>query len=284
MPYRTLFTLCTAALLLNTQAQMVQKCCGSSNSTFLLGNLSTASHSQCIYTPADLTNAQPGAITTLFYRYGTTGVADGNTLTDFMIRLVQTTETAFPNGNTFFTGLDTVLMAASYDIHPGISGDWFAIPLDDTFDYDETLTLVVDISFSGSLTTNFGTMSTSMAGRKLYWNDVTSPTGQSLVSSWQDIGFDLELSTGIHGAEAMGMVLYPNPAQSHMKVLLRGGQGGSDRLSMRDAAGRVVLEAPWPVGAERGTIDVGELAPGCYLVQVTAKGIPVMSARAVIAR
>ncbi len=42
-------------LLPPAQAQMVQKCCGTSNSTFLLGNLTTASHSQSIYTPADLT-------------------------------------------------------------------------------------------------------------------------------------------------------------------------------------------------------------------------------------
>lgn len=247
-------------LAVSMQAQTVQKCCGTSNSTFLLGNLSTASHSQCLYTPGDLTGAIDGGITRIYYRYGNTGQTDGNTLTNFMVRMTQTSATGFAGGNTFFTGLDTVLTSPSYTIAPGTTGDWFVLELDSTFMYDASLTLVVDLSFTGSLITNFGTLSTNLAGRKLYWNDLTSPTGQSVVTTWQDIGFDLAPSNAVEGpvVAATGAV-YPNPVRDQLRVS-NALQNEPFRLIAAD--GRVHADGAWPADG----LDLSRAAPGIYLL------------------
>lgn len=265
-------------------AQTVQKCCGTANSTFLLGNLGTASHSQCIYTPGDLTNESDGDITTLYYRYGTTGIDNGNTLTNFMVRLTQTSQTSFPGGNTFFTGLQTVLTSASFTIPPGASGEWFAIPLDDTFNYDASLTLIVDLSFTGSVTTNFGTMSTSMAGRKLYWSDVVSPTGESVVSSWQDIGFDLAVGTDIAEFSTPAFSIHPNPASDEVKLLRNPALQGSVTLNVIDAAGRIVLVRTLSAGGASEVVRTDGLPNGLYELQVIAADGRRVTQRLAIAR
>jgi hypothetical protein len=244
-----------------SNGQTVQKCCGTSNSTFLLGNLSTANHSQCIYTPGDLTGEVDGSITRIYYRYGTTGQALGNTLTNFMVRMVQTAATAFVGGNTFFTGLDTVLTSASYTIAPGATGDWFTIELDSTFIYDASLTLVVDISFTGSATTNFGTYSTNMAGRKLYWSDLTSPTGESVVTTWQDIGFDLAPVTEVAEVGTDNMLFFPNPV-THTVHLTGIAPNTAYRLLSTD--GRIVRTGT----ASSSGIPVADLVSGTYLIGV----------------
>lgn len=247
-------------LAVSMQAQTVQKCCGISNSTFLLGNLSTASHSQCLYTPGDLTGAIDGGISRIYYRYGSTGETDGNTLTNFMVRMTQTSATTFAGGNTFFTGLDTVLTSASYAIAPGTTGDWFVLELDSTFMYDASLTLVVDVSFTGSLITNFGTLSTNLAGRKLYWNDLTSPTGQSVVTTWQDIGFDLAPSNAVEApATAAKGAVYPNPVRDRLRF---SDARPNEPFRVVAADGRVHMEGSWSANG----LDLSGAAPGIYLL------------------
>ena len=242
-----------------SNGQTVQKWCGTSNSTFLLGNLSTANHSQCIYAPGDLTGAADGSIMRIYYRYGTTGQASGNTLTDFRVRMVQTAATTFAGGNTFFTGLDTVLTSASYTIAPGATGDWFAIELDSTFTYDAALTLVVDITFTGSATTNFGTYSTNMAGRKLYWSDLTSPTGESVVTTWQDIGFDLAPITAVAEVGNTTPLFFPNPVV-HSVQLVGAAPNTPYRLLHND--GRLLRTGT----VNAAGIPMADLASGTYLL------------------
>lgn len=255
------FAICML-LFPTAHAQDVQKCCGTSNSTFLLGNLSTASHSQCLYTPADLSNATTGDITRIYYRYGTTGQASGNTLTNFMVRMTQTPDTLFAGGNTFFTGLDTLLVRASHTIAPGTTGDWFVIELDTPFPYDPSLTLVVDLSFTGSVTTNFGTLSTNRAGRKLYWSDLTSPTGESVVTTWQDIGFDLAGSTAVWATMAApSMHVFPNPAADRLWL---SGASAQQPYQLLHADGRLHRSGSWPAAG----LPVHDLAPGPYLLRI----------------
>jgi hypothetical protein len=71
-------------------AQQAQRCCGTSNSTFLLGNTNFAPHTQSLYLPGDLVNEESGLITTLYFRYGDTGEDLGNTLSGLLIRLGMT--------------------------------------------------------------------------------------------------------------------------------------------------------------------------------------------------
>ncbi|MBK6541907.1 MAG: T9SS type A sorting domain-containing protein [Flavobacteriales bacterium] len=265
MMHRSFSALLMLTAFAPTQAQTVQKCCGSSNSTFLLGNLATANHSQCLYLPTDLTGATDGEITRIYYRYGTTGQTSGNTLTNFMVRMTQTSATAFVGGDTFFTGLDTVLTRATFTIAPGTTGDWFVIPLDSAFTFDASLTLVVDISFTGSATTNFGTYSTNLAGRKLYWNDLTSPTGESVVTTWQDIGFDLAPTTGVVDHFAAAPLLpYPNPTISSVQLA---GAAPNTPFQLIHTDGRILRSGTLsPEG-----IDMNGLDPGLYFVGIPAR-------------
>lgn len=266
---KQLFTLLGTLLFLgtSTQAQMVQKCCGTSNSTFLLGNTSFAKHTQCIYLPADLTGAASGPITTLYFRYGSTGEDLGNTLGGLMIRLGLTTETAFAGGNTFFTDLDTVLMAAQYNIPPGIEGDWFSIELDTPFPFEMSETLILDIWFESSTTTNFGTLGTSNTGRKLYSLDLTSPTGTTTSSTWQDIGFDLSLPTGLRAQGLGAFRIHPLPGQDQWQVRWTD-TAAADRLLLYDATGRVVSSEGLAGEANSHVLDLSDANAGIYIAEL----------------
>lgn len=263
---RTLTLALLTSTAASTSAQTVQKCCGTSNSTFLLGNVGTAPHTQCLYLPGDLTNASAGEITRLYYRYGTTGVANGNTLGALLVRMGQTTATSFSGGNTFFTGLDTVLQLATFDILPGTSGDWFVIPMQSTFLYDPAQTLIVDIHFTNSTTTNFGCYGTTNNGRKLYSLNPTDITGNTTSTTWQDIGFDLNTSTGLDEAHALRATVFPNPAEDRLMLDVDGGTPAA--VEVLDLHGR-----PLPVTAlaQPGApvlLDVAALPAGLYLVRV----------------
>ncbi|MBV6406148.1 MAG: T9SS type A sorting domain-containing protein [Flavobacteriales bacterium] len=247
-------------------AQTVQKCCGTSNSTFLLGNLGIAPHTQCLYLPGDLTNAVAGEITRLYYRYGNTGVANGNTLGGLMVRLGQTTATTFAGGNSFFTGLDTVLQLASFDIPPDTTGDWFVIPLQTHIQYDPAQTLIVDIHFTSSLTTNFGCYGTANNGRKLYSLSPTDVTGNTTSSTWQDIGFDVNTSTGVDAAGTLRASAFPNPADGTLFLHMTGAVPGA--VEMLDVQGRPVV-VPTVSRYDGGLVaDVSALPAGLYLARV----------------
>ncbi len=249
------------------QAQMVQKCCGTSNSTFLLGNTSFAKHTQCIYLPTDLTGAADAPITTLYFRYGSTGEDLGNTLGGLMIRLGLTTETAFAGGNTFFTDLDTVMMASEYIIPPGMEGDWFPIVLDTPFPFVASRTLILDVWFETSTTTNLGTLGTSNMGRKLYALDLASPTGSTTSSTWQDIGFDLSLPTAIADAEQGSMQLRPLPGNTQWIVSWTG-PVDLGRIAVYDASGRQVLQASQAGSQSSRILDLSSVRAGIYVLEL----------------
>lgn len=263
---RTLTLALAAASLLHAHAQAVQKCCGTSNSTFLLGNVGTAPHTQSLYLPGDLTNAVAGEITRLYYRYGTTGVANGNTLGALLVRMGQTTDTTFSGGDTFFTGLDTVLQLATFDIPPGTTGDWFVIPMQTPFLFDPAQTLIVDIHFTNSTTTNFGCYGTTNTDRKLYSLSPTDVTGNTTSTTWQDIGFDLNTSTGLEERDGLHASVFPNPAEGTVYLNVEGGVPVA--VEVVDVQGR---RMPLPAGTSSGMpmmVDVSTLPPGLYLARV----------------
>jgi hypothetical protein len=247
-------------------AQDMQKCCGSSNNTFLLGNTNYARHTQCLYLPSDLTNATAGMIGRIYYRYGSTGQGTGNTLTDLRISLKQVAGTGFNNFH-FFTGLTTVLESESYTIPPGTTGEWFGIDLDQPFQYDPTLTLVVDIVFDSSTTVVFGTLSSPMSGRKIYSADPTSPTGGALVTNWQDIGFDLDLSTGVAMHNMTSGRLFPVPVNDRLRLHFTETREHRGESAIIDLGGRTILEAQIPVAAEWIELNTSDLPAGAYILR-----------------
>ncbi|MBK9149223.1 MAG: T9SS type A sorting domain-containing protein [Flavobacteriales bacterium] len=270
--------LCTVLLILLApilvRAQQVYKGFGTSNSTFLLGNL-TALRTQCLYLPGDLVNPVSGPITRLYYRYGTTGQATGVTLGNLTIKLGLTNEVAFAGGNTYFTGLSTVLASASYTIPAGTTGDWFPIDLQTPFLYNSNRTLIIEIEFQTTTAAAFGTYGTTPNnGRKLYSNTSGTVTGTTTSSTWQDMGFDLDMGAGIAHVETIGAALWPNPASQILNIALPADLSGN--LEFIDAQGRTVLTA-YAQGA--AAISIAPLASGPYTVRLTDTGRSIMLGR-----
>ena len=262
------YTLCGLALFLATGlfAQEVQKCCGTSNSTFLLGNISYAKHTQSLYLPGDLSNAQSGTIDRLYFRYGNTGEDLGVTLSDFVIRLGQTTAGGFPSGNIFFTGLEVVQAGPALTIQPGVTGDWFSFPIN-AFTYDAGQTLILDIWFSASTTVNFGTLGNANNGRKLYANDQASTTGATSSTTWQDFGFDVEPASSIQETLPASFTLLPMPGQQQWELSWAAGNTGLSLLKLHDATGRMLhTEAVDPASGSL-VLEMARYGSGVYLLQ-----------------
>lgn len=264
---RTLLLTGSLVLLASAHAQQVQKCCGTSNSTFLLGNTNYARHSQMIYLPGDLTNATDGPITHLYFRYGSTGQDQGNTMSNFMVRLGLTDETAFANGNEYFTDLDVVYSASSFTIAPGTTGEWLWFSLQTPFLYNTGRTLIVDITFESSTTVNFGTLGTTNNGRKLVSPDLGATTGSVTSSTWQDIGFDIDGTLGLSASGGLDVELWPNPATSTSILRWSGGTPTPSSVDLHDINGRLVRTTRVPTGAQQCEIDVHDLDPGLYLLR-----------------
>lgn len=250
-----------------TNAQMVQKCCGTSNSTFLWGS-PTSSHTQSLYLPSDLSNLMEGDIERLYYRYGTTGIMNGNVLTNVVITMGQTSQTGFTGGNMYFTGLDTVLTADTLTIAPGVTGDWFGMDLDVLFPYDSTLTLIIDIFWTSSATSNLGCYGQTNNGRKLYSNNNTSPTGNTTSTTWQDMGFDLRITTAVDERAAAAPWLHPNPASHALYVRLPGTMDIPRSWHILDALGRLELTGTFNGASGNGTVEVETLPAGPHILLI----------------
>lgn len=262
-PFRTaLFTIALHALSAAPAQQIVKATLGTSNSTFLLGN-TQALRTQCLYLPSDLANPVAGNITRLYYRYGTTAQNTGVTLGNLVIRMGLTNEVAFAGGNIYFTGLDQVLSAASFTIPPGTTGDWFPIDLQTPFAYNPNRTLIIEIEFATTTAQVFGTYGTTPNnGRKLYSGTTGTATGTTTSTTWQDMGFDLDIGSGIAHFETARAAIWPNPASEIVNVRLPEGIRGT--VELIDAQGSVAKSASIS-GAT--VISVAELAPGPYVVR-----------------
>ena len=84
-----------------------------------------------------------------------------------------------------------------------------------------------------------------------------------LITSVSDIGIS-ETDGGILG-------LFPNPATERIDVLLRT-TSGTRHWSVRDIAGRTILQGSLAGGVDRTTIDVGALPAGSYLFESELEG------------
>jgi len=270
-----LLLLLSLAAHAQTTPQIAKVSASTSNSTYLLGN-STASRTQTLYAPGDFTGATAGLITHLYFQYGSTGQNAGNTLTNLTIQLGQTSMITYGGSNTFLTGLTQVLSAASYTIAPGTTGQWFAIPLDNTFAFDPSQTLILDISFGSSATSNFGTIGDptsrpNASDKKLYAGSASATTGIRTSTTWQHFGFDVTpLGIVPPRPDATALLAYPNPASGVVAVRLPDSSPDAAGLTLSDALGRVVRT----VGLVPGELLTGTSLPltglpaGTYLLEV----------------
>lgn len=207
----------TLSLSVKLHAQQIAKSGGNSNSTFLLGSTEYARKSQCIYPPSQLTGAQSGTITRVYFKHGSTGNTLSQTLTSFKFKMGQTTATSF-TASQFFTGLTTLVDSATITLPSGTAGTWFSINLDSHFVYDATKTLIFETSFQTSTLSNWGTYGTTNTPiRKLISPDTEATTGSGTSSTWQDFGFDImPLSVGELFASNTKFAVFPNPVSEQV--------------------------------------------------------------------
>jgi glucose/arabinose dehydrogenase len=152
--------------------------------------------------------------------------------------------------------------------------------------------------------TNDGTSLTSTTADGYQWflngTLVTGATGQSftptLSGDYHVVGSfanGCELSsdtiafaiTGLADLGLQDMRVFPVPANEVLLIEHDGASQGAALVRMLDPAGRVVLEERWPAGMSRTGVEVHQLSPGSYLIQVLdSRGARMGKARAVVQR
>jgi hypothetical protein len=274
MTKKSLFILCLLYInflhfIPKTAAQIIYKGLNNDNSTFLLG-ATNARKSQCLYKPSDFnTIPNMGEIIKIYYRFGTTGVGTSHDLSPFTIKMGQTTDSIFPPGNTFFTGLTTVRFDSIYTIPAGIQGNWFGIDLQTPFTFDSTKTLIVEIQFYNSTVSNFGTLGNSNTTQKLISADTAAVAQTGFGSTtWQDFGFDYLITTGTKTTlTAKDIIIYPNPSADKINInavqLIEDGT-----ISIFNVYGHLITNF-YPITKTNNTaIDISYLSKGVYYIQI----------------
>ena len=79
---------------------------------------------------------------------------------------------------------------------------------------------------------------------------------------------DPPVVTGLEPISADQIVVYPNPANHEMHILLPGQLRQSAGLKLIDATGRTSVESSIPEGANSRTVGTSDLSPGIYILQI----------------
>lgn len=262
------FILVALFTIYGATAQQIFKGGGTSGSTFLFSYPSYCAKSQCIFLPAELTNATSGNIVRLYYRYGTNNT--GQTMNGFKIMMGQTTATSFTASGAnynFFTGLTTVLDSTDLTIPAGTSGNWFSIDLQNPFTYDATKTLIIQLTFATCAQASWLTLGTNNTPvRKVITPTLTSATGSGTSSTWQDMGFDLGQSVFVTEiSDNNTALLYPNPVKN-TEQLFWNGKIKPSLIKIYNLAG-VLVSSIQPSGTNI-PINTHEVSAGIYFVEV----------------
>jgi hypothetical protein len=151
---------------------------------------SGASLCQQLYQPSDF-NTLPasGLITKIYLRNAAAGAS--GTYTNFRIAFVQSSLTAF-SSTTFIPGTTTAFAANTFSVTgSATAGGWYEIPLTTPFAYDNTQSLIVELSYSAK-TGGISGYSTTAGGNKRLASTLsnTAATG-TLSASWGDFGMEV---------------------------------------------------------------------------------------------
>ncbi|HWA07565.1 MAG TPA: hypothetical protein VG961_13510, partial [Ignavibacteria bacterium] len=137
-----------------------------SNNAFPLNTLpASGKTTQSLYLAGAFNQPTPapnGNITKIYLMASSTGNATFNTLT---IKMGQTTDVDLPTGAWYTGPMTTVLDATNFNI-VGTAGQFFMITLTTPFNYDQTKSLVIEISQCGYSGTGIGLGYTALSGNK----------------------------------------------------------------------------------------------------------------------
>ncbi len=151
---------------------------------------SSASLCQQLYEPADFNTLPSSGLITKIYLRNTVAGASG-TFANFKVAFVQSSLTAF-GSTAFIPGATTAFAAPSYSITGNATaGGWYEIPLTTPFAYDNTQSLIVELSYS-SKTGGINSYTTIAASNKRLASTLsnTAATG-TLSAGWTDFGMEV---------------------------------------------------------------------------------------------
>jgi hypothetical protein len=168
---------------------------------------------QDIYGPGEFTGATAGLIDVVWVRMAST-TAGAGPYTDFEVSLGQNIGTGTTSSTNFNTGLTSVYSNASYTTPAVSAGGWIEIPLSSSFEYDPTLSLVVEIKSTGVTGTGLNVYRLNLSDRRVYGPNAAT-TGGTVFNGPMELGLSISpivLSTEDNVLSKI--LLYPNPSET----------------------------------------------------------------------
>jgi hypothetical protein len=236
---------------------------------FLLGQTQTR-HNQTLYAPGSfnpINNTAPLYITTLYLRYGQNTASQGNTTVDsLVVSLGQTDSTRLSAQGNFVlfepeASLTTVFADSSFAIPEGTQGNWIAIPLPRSFEFQPWRSLVLDIKFKSSSNAFFTTLGSIRPNERIRIGTRRfTDTAGGLSEVMPHFGFNALMTASRPSVGGPTFRISPNPSTGLIAINAdRGLTGAPYRLT--DAMGRIVQ-----TGRLDNNLHIEGLRPGIYLM------------------
>lgn len=136
-------------------------------------NPATGKSIQTLYLPGAFNQPTPAPSGTITKIYMMAVGASNTTFTQLTIKMGLTTDTDLPTGAWYTTGMTTVFDQSNYNITT-VADQFFVITLTTPFSYDNTKSLVVEITQCGYSGSGFGVRNTSLSGTKRHAGPLTA--------------------------------------------------------------------------------------------------------------
>lgn len=196
------------------------------------------------------------------YLHTKPGAAKVYNMKNVLIKMGQTTDTTYPNVlNVPFKPCTEVFNQANYTVS---SPGWIEFELPVVFAYDNTKTLVVEVSGDAGFATTY-TQRTSTVIMGKYGSSTGDPSG---LHDLKEFGFDIGFPSSV-GEATMGAVInvYPNPATDVLHI--SSGKDISGVVSINDMTGRTVLQEDF--NGKDCQVSVASFPNGMYFYKVVSK-------------
>lgn len=276
----TVLLLFTTALMAQPQYFNYDAANGTNNSFPF--NVATGKTTQTLYLPGEFAQPTPapsGDITKIYFQANTGGSV---TYTQLTIKMGLTTDTDLPVG-AWYTGPMTTVFDSTNFTYGGNAGDFAGITLETPFAYDNTKSLVIEVTQCGHSGSGIIIRWTSAPGIKRNAGPLTPGSCPHIWGNQQNYythtGLDINTTVGIdpvNGNIPDKFSLeqnYPNPFNPSTTISFSLPKSDFVTLMVYDALGGVVqelLKQQVNAGTYEVKFDASSLSSGMYFYTLTA--------------